>query len=117
MTRPSANGDLCTGESVLHPLEQRRGVGIELNSTFASLARDRLATKVQDLYATNNQQQIIEGDVRDIIPSIPSASVDFLVTSPPHWNILQRRITRHTKSAYNMGQPQVKVTIRAILQI
>ena len=72
-------------------IEQRRGIGIELNPTFASLARSRLATEVRDLLATTDKQQILEGDARDLVRTIPSDSVDFLVTSPPYWNILQKK--------------------------
>lgn len=71
-------------------LEGRKGIGIELNPTFAQLTRERLETEVQDLFASATEQEVLEGDARDILPSLPDASVDFVVTSPPYWAILKK---------------------------
>jgi DNA modification methylase len=71
-------------------IDGRRGIGIELNPSFAKLARKRLRTEVRDMFATTDQQTILEGDVREVLPTIPSESVDFVVTSPPYWAILKK---------------------------
>jgi DNA modification methylase len=71
-------------------IDGRRGIGIELNASFADLSRKRLQTEVRDLFASTEQQTILEGDVRDILPTIPSQSIDFVVTSPPYWAILKK---------------------------
>lgn len=72
-------------------LDGRRGIGIELNPTFADLARKRLVSEITDMFSSKDEQQIIEGDVRDILPTIKSDSVDFIVTSPPYWSILKKK--------------------------
>lgn len=72
-------------------VDQRRGIGVELNPTFATLARRRLETEVQDLLTPTDDQQVLEGDARDVLPTIPTDSVDFIVTSPPYWNILNKQ--------------------------
>lgn len=54
-------------------LDGRRGIGIELNPSFAKLARERLASEVRDMFATTDQQTVLEGDVREILQSIPSS--------------------------------------------
>jgi DNA modification methylase len=71
-------------------LEDRRGIGIELNSTFVKLAQQRLATEVRTLFASIEDQTILEGDARELVRSIPTESVDFVVTSPPYWSILKK---------------------------
>ncbi len=71
-------------------LDGRRGIGIELNRSFAALARKRIQTEVRDMFATTSEQVILEGDARAILPTIPSESVDFVVTSPPYWAILKK---------------------------
>lgn len=71
-------------------VDGRRGVGIELNPTFAALARRRLQTEVRDLFATLEEQTILEGDARTILPGLAPESVDFVVTSPPYWGILKK---------------------------
>ena len=91
-----------SGQTVLDPfvgigstlkacaLSQRKGIGIELNPHFAALCRDRLDTEIGDMFSTATDQQIIQGDARDILPTLPDESVDFVVTSPPYWSILKK---------------------------
>jgi DNA modification methylase len=71
-------------------IDGRNGIGIELNPTFADLSRKRLQTEVRDMFASVADQKILEGDARDLLPTIPSESVDFVVTSPPYWSILKK---------------------------
>lgn len=71
-------------------LSQRRGIGIELNPFFVELCHKRLATEIDDLFSTVHEQQIIQGDARDVLPTLTDASVDFVVTSPPYWSILAK---------------------------
>ncbi|SRR6266699_3494610 len=90
------------GETVLDPfvgvgstlkacaLEGRKGIGIELNKHYASLAKKRLTGEVRDAFATTDDQEIIVGDARDVQSDLQSESVDFVVTSPPYWNILRK---------------------------
>lgn len=71
-------------------IDGRNGIGIELNPTFADLARQRLRTEVRDMFAAVGSQTVLEGDAREHLPNIPSESVDFVVTSPPYWSILKK---------------------------
>jgi DNA modification methylase len=68
-------------------LEGRRGLGIELSPHWAELGRQRLAEEVPDA----SGQEIWTMDVRDAIPCLEPSSVDFIVTSPPYWSILNKR--------------------------
>lgn len=91
-----------SGQTVLDPfvgvgstlkacaVEQRKGIGIEINPHFVELSRERLATEIGDMFSIIEDQQIIEGDARDVLPTIPDESVDFVVTSPPYWSILKK---------------------------
>lgn len=71
-------------------VEGRKGIGIELNPRYAELAKKRLQTEVRNLFASVDEQQIFQGDARDILPTLKESSVDFVVTSPPYWNILHK---------------------------
>lgn len=71
-------------------LSQRRGIGIELNPSFVELCHERLATEIDDPLSTVQDQQIIQGDARDVLPTFSDSSVDFVVTSPPYWSILAK---------------------------
>lgn len=71
-------------------IDERHGIGIELNPEFAELSRQRLATEVRDMFSTVDGQRILEGDARDHLPTLANESVDFVVTSPPYWSILKK---------------------------
>jgi DNA modification methylase len=71
-------------------VDGRKGIGIELSPVFADLARRRLETEVRDMFATVTGQTVLEGDARSHLPTIPTESVDFVVTSPPYWSILKK---------------------------
>lgn len=72
-------------------IDGRKGIGIELNSEFAGLARKRLATEVSDLFSNADDQRVLEGDARDLLKTLPDSSVDLVVTSPPYWSILKKQ--------------------------
>lgn len=70
-------------------VEGRKGVGIELNGKYVELAKERIETEIE---ATNDieDQVILEGDSRELLDTLDENSVDFVVTSPPYWNILHK---------------------------
>jgi DNA modification methylase len=72
-------------------VDGRNGVGVELSPEFAELARQRLDQEVdRDLFSMSTSQSVIEGDARDVLPTLAADSIDFVVTSPPYWNILHK---------------------------
>lgn len=90
------------GETVLDPfvgvgstlkacaLEGRKGIGMELNPKYVELTRQRLDAEVRDLLLTPTEQTVLCGDARELTRKLPENSVDFVVTSPPYWNILHK---------------------------
>ncbi|MXX80501.1 MAG: site-specific DNA-methyltransferase [Chloroflexi bacterium] len=70
-------------------LDGRCGIGFELNSKYVKLANERLLTEV-GFAAIEHEQRIEEGDARELTKQLPTNSVDFVVTSPPYWNILHK---------------------------
>lgn len=72
-------------------LEDRNGIGLELNQSFAELAAQRLMTELPRVKLAETSQVIQLGDSRTLITQLPSDSVDFLVTSPPYWGILNKK--------------------------
>lgn len=71
-------------------LTERNGVGFELNSKYSALARQRLKQEVPLDLAEKTTQKILTGDATDLIKKQKTHSVDFIVTSPPYWNILHK---------------------------
>ncbi len=97
-------------------LEERNGIGFELNPRYAKLSQDRLDKEINQLFATVQTQRIMVGDARCLVNELEENSVDFVVTSPPYWKILhkedhkakQERInnnldTRYSDDANDLG--------------
>lgn len=71
-------------------LEGREGIGIELNPRYADLARKRVKVEVPDSVHYKKSQVVICADSKKEIKKLASNSVDFIITSPPYWNILDK---------------------------
>lgn len=95
-------------------VEGRRGIGIELSSHFSHLARERLETELSGSLFPVPEQTVLEGDARDVLPTLETDSVDFVVTSPPYWQILhkkdhkarQEREEKGLATRYSEGDPR-----------
>lgn len=71
-------------------IEGRKGVGIELNQKYVELTEKRIQTEVTE-ESNIDDQVVIQGDSRDVIDTLDENSIDFVVTSPPYWNILHKK--------------------------
>jgi DNA modification methylase len=85
-------------------IEGRKGIGFDLNPRYVQLARQRLETEVQDLWASTKEQEVLLGDARELVKKLPENSLDFVVTSPPYWNILHKEDhkVRQERIAHNL---------------
>lgn len=70
-------------------IEGRKGIGIELNKKYADLSKERIETEVA-LSEEIEEQIVLTGDSRNLLETLDENSVDFVVTSPPYWNILHK---------------------------
>ncbi len=86
-------------------VDQRKGIGIELNPHFTELSHKRLDTEIVDMFSTVDDQQIIQGDARDVLPTLPDESIDFVVTSPPYWSILKKEDHKVRQERLAKGLP------------
>lgn len=71
-------------------IEGRRGIGVELNPKYAQLSKERIENET-DEYTLKDQQLVYQGDSREVLTTIDENSIDFVVTSPPYWNILHKK--------------------------
>ncbi len=69
-------------------MTDRLGVGIELSPEWAGIARARLENEATP---TGTAQQIVQGDARDVLPTLEPGSFDLLLTSPPYWSMLRKK--------------------------
>ena len=91
-----------TGQTVLDPMAgsgstlvaclraARHGIGIELNHRYAEMARQVISEEQEALGAASNglETRILEGDAREI-SSLGLDTVDYIITSPPYWDMLR----------------------------
>jgi DNA modification methylase len=76
-------------------LTDRVGVGIELSKHWNKLGEKRLKLEVGEKALEN--QNLITGDNRDVLPTLERESFHFVVTSPPYWNILNKKADQKVK--------------------
>ena len=99
------------GEKVLDPfsgvastskacaLTGRKSVGIKLTKKWVDLSAQRLKKEV----GSSEGQEIILGDSRDVLKKFKNETFDFLVTSTPYWQILNKRVDLKTRERVENG--------------
>lgn len=82
-------------------LSGRGGIGIELTPKWVDLSKSRLDKEVGP--GTSDKFTIINGDSAEELKKLPDNSVDFVVTSPPYWNILHKKDQKVIKQRVDNG--------------
>ena len=73
----------------------RKGTGVELSSTWAELAEERLTVEV----GIPHSQKVICEDIRAALSNFKDEQFQFMVTSPPYWNILTKNADHKVKES------------------
>ena len=79
------------------------GIGLEINDKFAEKARNRPV--IQDMFGGGElgERRIYTANSKDLLSYLERESVDFVVTSPPYWDILLQKRTADYKEIRNYG--------------
>jgi DNA modification methylase len=102
-----------TGSTLVAALRAgRHSYGIELNPAYAELARQAVAAEYADLGqdASNLKAVVIEGDAAlldDLIQSKQVPQIDYVVTSPPYWDMLRARGAQTQKTRREMPERDI----------
>lgn len=70
-------------------MENRVGYGIELSEKYFNLGKERIKVEIPDTSLYKNQQFMIHGDSVKRVKKFEKGFFDFIITSPPYWNILE----------------------------
>jgi len=70
---------------------ERNGIGIELTKNWVDLGKERLEKEVPISILQKTSQKIIHGDARTELKKLKPNSIDYIVTSPPYWRILNKK--------------------------
>ena len=73
----------------------RVGVGIELSKKWCELSKERIEYEVAE--GESLRHRFINADCREALEEIEKESIDLIVTSPPYWSILNKKIDQKTK--------------------
>ena len=101
------------GSTVIGSMElHRNAIGIELNPRFVQIARDWIK-KRQNLFSTVHAE-MMKGDCRRVLKTLPDSNFQLLVTSPPYANFIHRSVDdrkrQHKSSIIRLdNNSQVKV--------
>lgn len=76
-------------------LNNRMGIGIELSPYWSDLSKERLEKEVGE--GVSECHTILTGDSRKVLKELQKNSVDFIVTSPPYWAILNKKADHKVK--------------------
>ena len=83
-----------TGSTLVACLRAKRsGIGIELNSKYATIAKQIVAAEAKLLdkrTAKKIHVEVIEGDAAQAIQRV-HGPIDYVITSPPYWDMLRAR--------------------------
>lgn len=90
-------------------LYDREGYGIELNKKYLQLGKERIEKEVKRDKVNILDQHHINGDALKEIKKIEDDFFDFIITSPPYWNILskidhkakQERVSKNLDTKYS----------------
>ena len=97
-----------TGSTLVAALRAgRHSIGIELNETYAELARQIVAEEQESLTdsASRLNCQVIQGNavnIPDLVSQYQLPKFDYVLTSPPYWDML------HAKGAQTQNKRRTK---------
>jgi len=86
-----------TGSTLVAALRARRhSYGIELNPTYVEIAREAIKEELLQLGGDSSKSNatVIEGDaaqLNELIKKHHIPMIDYVITSPPYWNMLRQR--------------------------
>src|SRR5689334_8448985 len=80
-----------TGSTLIACLRaERKGIGIELNPKYAQIARKMVKAEAKALGKDPSRVKVITSDAARISQQI-DGPVDYVLTSPPYWDMLRAR--------------------------
>ncbi len=84
-------------------LSGRNAIGIEISTKWAKLGKQRLEKEIPDAQREKVNLKIIRDDCLKRLPKIETESIDFIVTSPPYWGILNKNPDYKQSQRVNKG--------------
>lgn len=84
-----------------------RAIGFDINKEYISMAKNRLENVYKSFFSKTGNIQLINDASENLDNYIPNESVDLTITSPPYWDILNRKRTADRKENRPYSNSQV----------
>lgn len=83
-----------------------KGIGFEINKEYISMAKNRLNNVYKTMFINNNYE-IFNNSATDLDKYISPNSIDLTITSPPYWDILNRKRSADRKIIRNYSNSNI----------
>jgi len=84
-----------------------KGIGFEINKEYISMAKNRLDNVYRTIFSNNSNYKLINDSAENIDTYFSPNSVDLTITSPPYWDILNRKRSADRKAIRNYSNSSV----------
>jgi len=81
-------------------IKKMKGIGFDINKEYCKMAKYRLDNTYKDMFNKSNYE-IFCNSILSVKKCLPENSVDLSITSPPYWDILNRRRSADKKQIQN----------------
>jgi len=83
-----------------------KSMGFEINKDYISMAKNRLDNVYKSMFNNNSNYKIINDSAENLDMYLLPDIIDLTITSPPYWNILNRRRSADRKAIRNYGNSE-----------
>ncbi|MDD5546526.1 MAG: DNA methyltransferase [Candidatus Omnitrophica bacterium] len=83
-------------------IKQMKGIGVELSKEYCEMAKKRLEETYKSMFEEANYKIICDSAL-NIGKHLKPKSIDITITSPPYWDILNRKRSADKKDIQNYG--------------
>ncbi len=87
----------------------KKGIGIDLNKEYCKISKQRIKYQQKELFSKNIklfEPEVYCDDSKKLLKYVKPESVDLVITSPPYWNILNRRRSADNKEIRNYSNSE-----------
>jgi len=84
-----------------------KGIGFEINKEYISMAKNRLENVYRTMFSKNSNYEIVNDTAENIDKHLPLNSIDLTITSPPYWDILNRKRSADRKAIRNYSDSNI----------
>lgn len=84
-----------------------KGIGFEINKEYISMAKNRLDNVYRTIFINNSNYKLINNSAENIDTYLSPNSVDLTITSPPYWDILNRKRSADRKAIRNYSNSSI----------